>query len=137
MHVKKSQQALRKLLIIDDDPKLLMSYRDLLLPYGFEIFTASDGQKAIPIVEQHPDIMLVILDLMMPAMDGREWLRWFRTQRKDPAVIIISAYKISEEENLQPSAFLEKPFTPTALLRKVRQLLDGSRGHARSALAVI
>src|SRR5437588_12976224 len=70
----------RKLLVIDDDAKLLASYRDLLSPYGFEVQTAPDGQQAIPLVEQNPDILLVILDLAMPRMNGREWLRWFRTR---------------------------------------------------------
>ncbi len=115
--VRRVTPNLRKLLIIDDDLKLLASYRDLLLPYGFEVLTAEDGSKAIPLVEANPDIMLVILDLMMPAMDGREWLRWFRTIRADAPVIIISAYKLGEEDaELKPSAVLEKPFHVAELL---------------------
>jgi DNA-binding response OmpR family regulator len=107
----------RKLLAIDDDQKLLASYRDLLAPYGFEVFTADDGQKAIAIVEQNPDIMLVILDIVMPRMDGREWLRWFRSTRGDSPVIIVSAYKVLESDaELMPSACLEKPFHVAELL---------------------
>jgi len=52
----------RKLLVIDDDAKLLASYATAV-PYGFEVLTAPDGQQAIPLVEQNPDILLVILDL--------------------------------------------------------------------------
>ena len=77
IRARRAPHKLRKLLVIDDDTKLLMSYRDLLSPYGFEVLTAADGSAAIPIVEQNPDILLVILDLAMPRMDGREWLRWF------------------------------------------------------------
>jgi len=107
----------RKLLVIDDDTKLLMSYRDLLSPYGFEVLTAPDGSEAIPIVEQNPDILLVILDLAMPRMDGREWLRWFRGCRKDSPVIIISAYKLeADDEDLKPAVILEKPFHVAELL---------------------
>jgi two-component system KDP operon response regulator KdpE len=107
----------RKLLVIDDDAKLLASYRDLLSPYGFEVLTAPDGREAIPIVEQNPDILLVILDLAMPRMDGREWLRWFRLHRKDSPVIVISAYKLEAGDiDLKPAVVLEKPFHVAELL---------------------
>ncbi len=107
----------RKLLVIDDDVKLLASYRDLLSPYGFEVLCANNGSDAIPIVEQNPDILLVILDLAMPRMDGREWLRWFRGARKEMPVIVISAYKLDiPEPELKPSVVLEKPFHVAELL---------------------
>jgi DNA-binding response OmpR family regulator len=117
IRARRPPQKLRKLLVIDDDSRLLASYRDLLSPYGFEVLTAPDGQDAIPIVEKNPDIMLVILDLAMPRMDGREWLRWFRGQRQESPVIIISAYKLdSDDEDLKPAVFLEKPFHVAELL---------------------
>lgn len=108
---------MRKLLVIDDDVKLLASYRDLLAPYGFEILTAPDGTEAIPLVEKNPDIQLVILDLAMPRMDGREWLRWFRATRRDMPVIVISAYKLEDADvELKPAVILEKPFHVAELL---------------------
>lgn len=117
MRSRKLPSPYRKLLAIDDDQRLLASYRDLLAPYGFEVFTAEDGEKAITIVQQNPDIMLVILDLVMPNMDGREWLRWFRSMRRDSPVIIVSAYKVTDEDwQLMPSACLEKPFHVAELL---------------------
>lgn len=120
MHVRKSNQALRKLLVIDDDTKLLASYRDLLVPYGFEVLMADNGKKAIPLVEENPDIMLVILDLMMPAMDGRQLLRWLHQRHSDLPVIIISAYKLTEgDDDLCPVAVLEKPFHVAELLDMV------------------
>ena len=96
--------------------RLLASYRDLLSPYGFEVFTADCGEKAMPIVEQHPDILLVILDLVMPEMDGRQWLQWFRTLRSDSPVIIISGHRAGDDDQLSAAAFLEKPFHPAELL---------------------
>jgi DNA-binding response OmpR family regulator len=111
---------LKKLLVIDDDEKLLASYRDLLSPYGFEVLIADDGQKAMPLVEQHPDIALVILDLMMPTMDGHAWLRWYRARRTDCPVIVISGYEYkgaeTEPVDNQPSAILRKPFHVAELL---------------------
>lgn len=117
IRARRTPLKLRKLLVIDDDTRLLASYRDLLSPYGFEVLTAPDGNEAIAIVEKNPDILLVILDLAMPKMDGREWLRWFRTMRKESPVIVISAYKLNEEDfDLKPSVILEKPFHVAELL---------------------
>jgi DNA-binding response OmpR family regulator len=117
IRARRTPYKLRKLLVIDDDLRLLASYRDLLSPYGFEVLTAPNGQDAIALVEEHPDILLVILDLAMPKMDGREWLRWFRGKRKESPVIVISAYKLdAEDEDLKPAVILEKPFHVAELL---------------------
>lgn len=117
IRARRTPFKVRKLLVIDDDTRLLASYRDLLSPYGFEVLTANDGEQAIPLVEKNPDILLVILDLAMPRMDGREWLRWFRDMRKESPVIIISAYKLdASDEELKPAVILEKPFHVAELL---------------------
>jgi DNA-binding response OmpR family regulator len=113
---RKASPPLRKLLVIDDDTRLLASYRELLMPYGFEVLTASSGDQAVPMIEEHPDIRLVILDIMMPVMDGREWLKWFRTMRKESPVIVISAYKFEDDGFMKPVAVLEKPFHVAELL---------------------
>ncbi|HEV8661298.1 MAG TPA: response regulator [Thermoanaerobaculia bacterium] len=117
IRARRTPFKLRKLLVIDDDSRLLASYRDLLSPYGFEVLTAADGNEAITLVEKHPDILLVILDIAMPRMDGREWLRWFREMRKESPVIVISAYKLEAADfELKPSVVLEKPFHVAELL---------------------
>lgn len=111
---------LRKLLVIDDDEKLVGFYRELLTPYGFEILFAFDGEQAMPLVDTNPDIQLVILDLSMPKMDGRQWLRWFRAQRHDSPVIIISGYKLdAADEDLAPAVVLKKPIDVAELLDMV------------------
>ena len=111
---------LRKLLVIDDDEKTVIYYRELLTPYGFEILCAFDGEQAMPLVDKNPDIQLVILDLSMPRMDGRQWLRWFRTQRHDSPVIIISGYKLDPaDEDLTPAVVLTKPVDVAELLDMV------------------
>jgi CheY-like chemotaxis protein len=110
IRARRAPFKVRKLLVIDDDTRLLASYRDLLSPYGFEVLTAADGEIAIPLVEKNPDIQLVILDLAMPRMDGREWLRWFRDMRKELPVIVITAYKLDPNDEDLPAVVLEKPF---------------------------
>jgi two-component system, cell cycle sensor histidine kinase and response regulator CckA len=119
IRARRAPLKLRKLLVIDDDLIIVGWYRDLLTPYGFEILVAHDGQEAIPLVESNPDIQLVILDLSMPRMDGRQWLRWFRTKRESP-VIIITGYKLEPaDEELNPSVVLEKPIDVAELLDMV------------------
>ena len=108
---RRPPQKLRKLLVIEDDHTTLALYRDVLSPYGFQVLTAENGSRAIPIVESNPDILLVILDLQMPEMDGREWLRWFRGKHQASPVIVISAYKLEgADADLAPAVVLEKPF---------------------------
>jgi DNA-binding response OmpR family regulator len=120
IQARRTPYKLRKLLVIDDDEKLVGYYRELLTPYGFEVLVALDGEQACPLVEQHPDIQLVILDLSMPRMDGRQWLRWFRGRANESPVIVITGYKLEKaDEELQPSVVLEKPFHIAELLDMV------------------
>jgi DNA-binding response OmpR family regulator len=120
IRARRTPFKLRKLLVVDDDLKLVGYYRELLTPHGFEVLIAYDGEQAMPIVEAHPDIQLVILDLSMPKMDGRSWLRWFRTKRQDAPVIVISGYKLQpEDEDLKPAVVLEKPIHVAELLDMV------------------
>lgn len=113
---------LRKLLVIDDDEATVRYYRELLTPHGFDVLIAHDGEQAIPLVERNPDIQLVILDLSMPRMDGRQWLRWFRGRRQDSPVVVITGYSAKLEpadEDLQPSVVLQKPVDVAELLDMV------------------
>lgn len=117
---RRTPYQLRKLLVIDDDEKLVTYYRELLTPHGFEVLIAHDGEQAIPLVEHNPDIQLVILDLSMPRMDGRQWLRWFRGKRRDSPVVVITGYKLEpQDEDLQPSVVLQKPVDVAELLDMV------------------
>lgn len=117
---RRTPYQLRKLLVIDDDEKLVTYYRELLTPHGFEVLIAHDGEQAIPLVEHNPDIQLVILDLSMPRMDGRQWLRWFRDKRRDSPVVVITGYKLEpQDEDLQPSVVLQKPVDVAELLDMV------------------
>jgi DNA-binding response OmpR family regulator len=74
----------------------------------------------MPLVDANPDIQLVILDLSMPQMDGRTWLRWFRGKQADSPVIVITGYKLEPADaDLQPAVVLEKPFHVAELLDMV------------------
>jgi len=120
IRARRTPLKLRKLLVIDDDQRIVGYYRDLLTPYGFEVLIAHDGQQAIPLVETNPDIQLVILDFSMPHMDGRQWLRWFRAKRAESPVIVITGYELQPtDEELKPSVVLKKPIDVAELLDMV------------------
>ncbi|MBW3565449.1 MAG: response regulator [Acidobacteria bacterium] len=115
--MNRSRRTYRKLLVIDDDSRLLASYQDLLVPYGFEVLTAENGKRACSVVEENPDITLVILDIVMPEMDGREWLRWLRSRQVELPVIVITGHSFDPSEAaVRPAAVLEKPFHVAELL---------------------
>jgi DNA-binding response OmpR family regulator len=117
---RRAPVKLRKLLVIDDDHKTVGTYRELLTPYGFEVLIAYDGEAAMPLVDANPDIQLVILDLAMPKMDGRQWLRWFRGRQANSPVIVISGYTLdAADEYLQPAVVLGKPVDVAELLDMV------------------
>ncbi len=117
IRARRTPFKVRKLLVIDDDQQLVGTYRELLTPYGFQVLVALDGEQAMPLVDENPDILLVILDLSMPKMDGRQWLRWFRGKNRESPVIVITGYKLEEaDEDLKPSVVLEKPFHVAELL---------------------
>ena len=117
---RRTPYQLRKLLVIDDDEATVQYYRQLLTPHGFEVLIAHNGEQAIPLVERNPDIQLVILDLSMPRMDGRQWLRWFRGKRQDSPVVVITGFTLDpQDEDLQPSVVLQKPVEVAELLDMV------------------
>ena len=113
------ESARKKLLVIEGDGRLRESYRQLLLPYGFEVLCCDDGLDATPLVEQHPDIVLVILDVQMPRSDGRQWLQWFRTRSSSIPILLITGVTLDEGESLGTTATLKKPFEVADLLDMV------------------
>ncbi len=105
-----------RVLIVDNDRFVVEAVGDVLAEAGYLVRKAYDGLEGLRALRREPPDVL-ILDLIMPTMDGREWLRWFRQMRKDSPVIVISAYKfVDEDGTLQPTAILEKPFHVAELL---------------------
>ncbi|MBN1934767.1 MAG: response regulator transcription factor [Anaerolineae bacterium] len=114
-----------KILVIDDDPELAQLLLQSLQPKGFEAFSASNGQEGLRIAyELHPD--LIVLDLMMPAMDGWNACRRLR-EIADIPILILTA--LSTEDALQRSFqlgaddFMTKPFSLKELELRVLALL--------------
>ena len=134
--------AARSILIADDDPLLRALLVHRLSADGHEILTAGDGAEAlVTIREQQPD--LIVLDALMPVMDGFELLRRIRTGAVSNApVIMLTALKREEDIvgalQLGAADYLVKPFIPDELSQRVRRLLhaaDGAEGSARDRRA--
>ena len=129
------------ILVVDDEPKVARLARDYLEKNGFRVITAADGQSALTIARREkPD--LVILDLMLPNIDGREVCRILRRESDVPIIMLTAlSEEIDQVTGLEIGAddYITKPFSPRALVARVRALLRRTRAkskrQASSALA--
>lgn len=117
-----------RIFVVDDEPDVIELLRTILEAEGFEVEATTDGRSALPrIVDRPPDLLL--LDLMMPDMDGFELLKLVRQdpRGRDVRVLILSARTAPQDqlESLQlgANAYVFKPFSPRDLVRQVRSLL--------------
>lgn len=123
-----------KLLIVDDEVDLLAELKPLLERSGYAVVTAIDGEQALAQVEKaRPD--LIVLDVMMPHLDGREVLRRLRRQDNWTPVILLTQVGSSVERalSLQEGAddYLNKPYDPLELLARIQAVLRRTqRGNA-------
>jgi len=119
----------KRLLIVDDELAIVEALQDILSVEGYGIITAFNGAEGLQRMQElRPD--LVLLDLMMPVMDGREMLRRIRDDASLRAipVVVMSAGRISEEERRSSARFLAKPFELDLLLDTISELLGGPDG---------
>lgn len=122
------------ILLVDDEPKVVRLARDYLEKNGFRVITAGDGISALAMSRREkPD--LVILDLLLPGMDGREVCRELR---RDSDVPIIMLTALAEESDqivgleLGADDYISKPFSPRALVARVRATIRRSQGQLKS-----
>jgi DNA-binding response OmpR family regulator len=126
------------ILLADDDPNIVDSLAPFLERAGFHIMAVSDGQSAFERAQtHHPD--LIILDVLMPRMDGRETLRRLRQASLwTPTILLTQVGEASERAlALEEGAddYLNKPFDPHELLARIRAVLRRARPGERSLSA--
>ncbi len=124
-----SDQSLRgagTVLVVDDESLMLTMAETILSDFGYKVLTANNGQVALNILSQ-PDVEvdLVITDLVMPGMGGRELIERIRQQAHDLPILCTSGY-VSPENKPSVGGYLRKPFTTAELLRKVKNMLSTS-----------
>lgn len=118
------------ILMVDDEDLLLTMGETVLSSYGYKVLTANSGQKALDIITQSDRaIDLIITDLVMPNMSGRELVDRVRRLSPETRILSSSGYVRPSEEQEQ-TAYLQKPFTSQDLLLKVKQALTDAPASA-------
>ena len=119
----------KKVLVVDDEARMRKLVKDFLLRKNMEVIEAFDGREAVDIFTQDPSISLIILDVMMPVMDGWQALREIREFSKVP-IVMLTAKGEEEDElygfNLGVDEYISKPFSPKILAARVEALLRRS-----------
>jgi two-component system, cell cycle sensor histidine kinase and response regulator CckA len=121
-------------LLVEDETGVRELVRDLLGRCGYTVFEATDAAEAIAVFARHrDDIHLLVTDVVMPQMNGRQLAERFLAERPALKVLYMSGYTdepvIADDESTA-AAFLQKPFTPDVLARTVRDVLDGKSPSA-------
>jgi two-component system, OmpR family, alkaline phosphatase synthesis response regulator PhoP len=121
------------ILVVDDEPKIVRLARDYLEKNGFRVATAADGQSALMVARREkPD--LIILDLMLPVLDGREVCKTLRRESDIPIIMLTAlAEEVDQVTGLEIGAddYITKPFSPRALVARVRALLRRTKGGVK------
>lgn len=118
-----------KLLVIDDDPFILTLVKKTFSSLGFEVLTATDGFEGIDAIKKHKPA-LILLDIMMPILDGLEVLKRVKESPEVSRIPIIMFTAVAENKMVVESSklgaddYIIKPFQSSVLITKVRDLLQ-------------
>lgn len=118
-----------KILVVDDESRMRKLVNDFLSKKNFEVLEAADGIEAVDIFLEHKDISLIILDVMMPRMDGWDTCKEIRSYSKVPIIMLTA--KSDERDvllgfELGVDEYISKPFSPKILVARVEALLRRS-----------
>jgi DNA-binding response OmpR family regulator len=115
----------KNILVVDDEKRILSLLDAYLEQQGFQVSTATNGKEAL-FVARHEKPDLIILDIMMPEMDGFEFMRQHRKERETPIILLTA--KVEEDDKvigleLGADDYVTKPFSPRELTSRVRAVL--------------
>ena len=115
-----------KILVVDDEARMRKLVKDFLSIKGYQVLEAGDGEEAVDLFFEQKDIALIILDVMMPKMDGWEVCREIRKNSKVP-IIMLTARGDERDEllgfELGVDEYISKPFSPKILVARVEAIL--------------
>ncbi len=115
-----------KILVVDDESRMRKLVRDFLVKQNFEVVEAGDGEEALDLFYGQKDIALIILDVMMPKMNGWDVCREIRETSKVPIIMLTAKSDESDELlgfNLGVDEYISKPFSPKILVARVEAIL--------------
>ena len=123
------------ILIVDDEQRMRKLIKDFLMAKGFSILEAEDGEKALEVFQKQKNrISLILLDVMMPKLDGWSVLRQIRQESKVP-IIMLTARGEEQDElfgfELGVDEYISKPFSPKILVARVEAILKRVNGDKK------
>lgn len=123
-----------KILVVDDEARMRKLVKDFLVNKGFSVIEAANGEEAVDIFFAQKDIALILLDVMMPKMDGWEVVKTIRKYSQVPIIMLTARGEERDELqgfNLGVDEYISKPFSPKILVARVEAILR--RTNAASA----
>lgn len=126
-----------KILVVDDEARMRKLVKDFLSVKGFIVLEAEDGEEALKVFDANKDIKLILLDVMMPKLDGFETLEVIRQYSKVPVMMLtarseerdeLKGYKLGVDE------YITKPFSPKILVARVEAVLRRTMGESEEKL---
>ena len=128
-----------KILVVDDEARMRKLVKDFLSVKGFTVLEASNGEEAVDLFFEQKDIALIILDVMMPKMDGWETCRTIRKYSQVP-IIMLTARSEERDElqgfNLGVDEYISKPFSPKILVARVEAILRRSNAVSSDLIEI-
>lgn len=126
-----------KILVVDDESRMRKLVKDFLTVKGFIVLEAEDGEEALKVFDANKDIKLILLDVMMPKLNGFETLEVIRQYSKVPVMMLtarseerdeLEGYKLGVDE------YITKPFSPKILVARVEAVLRRTMGESEEKL---
>ncbi len=128
-----------KVLVVDDEARMRKLVKDFLSVKGYQVLEAADGEEAIDIFFEQKDIALILLDVMMPKMDGWEVVKTIRKYSQVPIIMLTARGEESDELqgfNLGVDEYISKPFSPKILVARVEAILRRSKTVSQDVIDV-
>ena len=127
-----------KILVVDDEERMRKLVKDFLSIKGYKVIEAADGEEAIEIFMSDKDIKLVLLDVMMPKLDGFDTLKGIREYSEVPVIMLTARAEERDELmgfKLGVDEYITKPFSPKILVARVEAILRRSIGTEEKKLS--
>ena len=129
-----------KILVVDDESRMRKLVKDFLVRQGYTVLEAADGMEAMDYFYEDKDIALIILDVMMPKMDGYEFVKQFRLMNKTTPILMLTAKKEWEDKKngfaIGIDDYMTKPVHYEELQWRVRALLRRSQIHLEKKITI-
>ncbi len=128
-----------RVMVVDDESRMRKLVKDFLQHKNYEVLEAENGEEAVDLFFQEKNIALIILDVMMPKMDGWQVCREIRAYSKVPIIMLTA--KSDERDELQGfelgvDEYISKPFSPKILVARVEAILRRTNGDAQEVIEV-